>query len=140
MGRIVALDYGTKRVGIAVTDPSEIIATPLETIHSKDILEFLKIYNEQENIDSFVVGLPKKLNNTDTHATKPVRMFVRQLGKKFPGKEIHLCDERFTSKIAQQAMLEGGMKKKDRQNKANVDKISATIILQSYLESRAQRA
>ncbi|MBW8050383.1 MAG: Holliday junction resolvase RuvX [Cytophagales bacterium] len=140
MGRILALDYGTKRVGIAVTDPSEIIATPLETIHSKDILEFLKIYNEKENIKSFVVGLPKKLNNTDTHATKPVRMFVRQLGKKFPGKKIHLCDERFTSKIAQQAMLEGGMKKKDRQNKANVDKISATIILQSYLESRKHRA
>ena len=136
MGRIVALDYGTKRVGIAVTDPSAIIATPLETIHSKDILEFLKIYDDKENIKSFVVGLPKKLNNTDTHATKPVRMFVRQLGKKFPGKEIHLCDERFTSKIAQQAMLEGGMKKKDRQNKWNVDKISATIILQSYLESK----
>ena len=136
MGRIVALDYGTKRVGIAVTDPSAIIATPLETIHSKDILEFLKIYDDKENIDSFVVGLPKKLNNTDTHATKPVRMFVRQLGKKFPGKKIHLCDERFTSKIAQQAMLEGGMKKKDRQNKWNVDKISATIILQSYLESK----
>ncbi|MCH8987052.1 Holliday junction resolvase RuvX [Patescibacteria group bacterium] len=140
MGRIVALDYGTKRVGIAVTDPSAIIATPLETIHSKDILEFLKIYDDKENIDSFVVGLPKKLNNKDTHATKPVRMFVRQLGKKFPGKKIHLCDERFTSKIAQQAMLEGGMKKKDRQNKANVDKISATIILQSYLESRAHGA
>lgn len=135
MGRIVAIDYGTKRVGLAVTDPLKIIATPLETIHSKDIFQYLKIYDQKETIEAFVLGIPKKLDNTDTNNTIHVKIFEKGLRKNFPGKPIYLIDERFTSKIALQTMISGGMKKKDRREKGNVDKISAVIILQSFLES-----
>ncbi|CAN5319949.1 Holliday junction resolvase RuvX [soil metagenome] len=134
MGRLVAIDYGTKRVGLAVTDPSKIIATPLDTVHSKDVVQFLKNYDQKEGIEAFVVGNPKNLNNKDTNATLLVKHFLNLLKKNFPEKPIYLIDERFTSKIAFNAMIEGGMKKKDRRNKSNIDKISAVIILQSYLE------
>lgn len=134
MGRVVAIDYGTKRVGLAVTDPLRIIATPLDTIHSKDVIDFLLKYNEKEGIDLFVVGMPKTLSGEDSSNATFVKSFIALLQKKFPDKKIEELDERFTSSIAQRTMIEGGMKKKDRQNKENVDKLSATIILQSWME------
>lgn len=136
MGRILAIDYGTKRVGLAVTDPLQIIASPLDTIHSKDVLNFLKEYDASEGIEAFVLGMPKNLNGQDTNATQHVRQFQNLLKKQFPEKPVYLQDERFTSKMAMDAMISGGMKKKDRRNKGNVDKVSASIILQSYLESK----
>lgn len=136
MGRLIAIDYGTKRVGLAVTDPLQIIASPLDTIHSKDVIEYLIKYNQKEGIEGFVVGMPKNLNNEDTSNTQQVRHFLNLLKKKFPDKPLYLQDERFTSKIALDTMIAGGMKKKDRQNKSNIDKISAVIILQSYLETK----
>ncbi len=135
MGRIVAIDYGSKRVGLAVTDPLQIIATPLDTVHSKDVIAVLQDIEAKDGIDAFVVGMPKNLQNLDTDATNQVRHFINLLKKRFPEKKIHAHDERFTSKMALQALITGGMKKKDRRNKANVDKVSAAIILQSYLES-----
>lgn len=133
MGRLLAIDYGTKRVGLAVTDPLQLIASPLDTIHSKDVISYLKSYDEKEKIEAFVIGMPKNLKNEDTNATGLVRQFIKLLQKNFPDKLIHLVDERFTSKMALQAMIAGGTKKKDRAKKENLDKISATIILQSYL-------
>ena len=136
MGRIVALDYGSKRVGIAITDPLKIIATPLETIQTKEIINFLKGYDEKEEIEEFVVGFPYDLKGNPTNATPLVKDFVIRLQRDFPGKQISLEDEKYTSKIAIAALVAGGMKKKDRRKKENIDKISATIILQSYLEKR----
>ncbi|NVJ46549.1 MAG: Holliday junction resolvase RuvX [Cytophagia bacterium] len=136
MGRILAIDYGSKRVGLAVTDPLQIIASPLDTVHSKDVIQFLKNYDLSEGIESFVLGMPKNLNGTDTNATQQVRQFHNLLKKQFPEKPVYLHDERFTSKMAMDAMIAGGMKKKNRREKGNIDKISASIILQSYLESK----
>ena len=136
MGRILAIDYGSKRVGLAVTDPLQIIASALDTVHSKDVVAYLKRYDEQEGIESFVLGMPKKLDNTDTNATPLVRQFEQLLRKNFPEKPLYLHDERFTSKMALDAMIAGGSKKKDRREKGNIDKVSAAIILQSFLESR----
>lgn len=136
MGRIVALDYGAKRVGIAITDPLKIIATPLETVQTKEIINFLKGYDEKEEIEEFVVGFPYDLKGNPTNATPLVKDFVIRLQRGFPGKQISLEDEKYTSKIAIAALVAGGMKKKDRRKKENIDKISATIILQSYLEKR----
>jgi len=135
MGRILAIDYGKKRTGIAVTDPLRIIATPLETVLTSDLLKFLTTYLGKEPVDEFVVGMPKTLLNEDSEIAPLVRIFVEELKKTFPEKKIHLADERFTSRMAIQAMIDGGMKKKDRQIKGNVDKISATIILQSFLRT-----
>ena len=136
MGRILAIDYGSKRVGLAVTDPLQIIASPLDTVHSKNVIQILKDYDLQEGIESFVLGMPKRLNNTDTNATPLVRQFEKLLKKNFPEKAVYLHDERFTSKMALDAMISGGSKKKDRREKGNIDKVSAAIILQSYLESK----
>lgn len=135
MGRIIAIDYGSKRVGLAVTDPLQIIASPLDTVHSKDVIQFLKNYEQKEGVESFVLGMPKNLDGSDTNATQQVRQFHNLLKKQFPEKPVYLHDERFTSKMAMDAMIAGGMKKKDRREKGNIDKISASIILQSYLES-----
>lgn len=132
MGRLVGIDYGLKRVGIAVTDPLRIIATPLETVPASQIISFLKKYCDTEPVDAFVVGLPKKLDNTDTHATQPTRNFVKQLQKQFT-QPIYWEDERFTSKMALDAMIAAGTTKKQRRQKESIDKVSATIILQSYL-------
>ena len=112
MGRILAIDYGTKRVGLAVTDPARIIATPLTTVHSRELIAFLKEYEEKEGIELFVVGLPKNLANSDTDLTQAVRNFVIHLKRIFPGKSVVTIDERFTSKMAFEAMLSGGMKKR----------------------------
>ena len=139
MGRILAIDYGLKRTGLAVTDTQQIIATALETVPSTELLRFLQSYFQKESVDQLVLGMPKKLNNTDTDMTQPVRALLKQLQEKFPDKPVALIDERFTSSIAMQTMISGGMKKKDRRVKGNVDKISATIILQSYMESKSGR-
>ena len=131
----MAIDYGTKRVGIAVTDPLHIIATGLTTVHSKDILDFLKKYFEKEKVETVVIGEPKELNNKDSEMTKHVDGFVKRVKEKFPALKIQRMDERFTSRIAFQTMIAGGLKKEARKNKSLVDEISATLILQSYLQS-----
>ncbi len=133
--RILAIDYGKKRTGLAVTDPLRIIATALETVSSHELLKYLQSYLEKEEVSEFVVGLPKTLSNEDSENAGRVRQFVEKLKLTFPDKVIHLVDERFTSSIAQRAMIQGGMKKKDRREKGNVDKISAVIILQDFLAS-----
>ncbi|HEY3430702.1 MAG TPA: Holliday junction resolvase RuvX [Cyclobacteriaceae bacterium] len=135
MGRVVAIDYGRKRTGLAVTDPLRIIATALDTVPSTDLLSYLKAYSQKETVDEFVIGMPKTLKNEDSETAPLVRKFIELLKNNFPGKPVHEVDERFTSRMAQRTMIDGGMKKKDRQEKGNVDKISATIILQSFLES-----
>ncbi|KAA3440014.1 Holliday junction resolvase RuvX [Rufibacter hautae] len=136
MGRILAIDYGVKRVGIAVTDPMQIIASGLDTVHAKDLHTFLAQYCQKEQVDEFVVGMPKHLDSSDTNNTQHVVGFVRKLKKQFPDKKVITHDERFTSRMAFQTMIDAGLGKKARANKETVDKISATIILQSYLESR----
>ena len=133
MARIIAIDYGLKRTGLAVTDPLRIIATALETVETKNIFAFLSGYFGKETVDEIVIGLPKTLKNEDSEIAPAVRSFADQLKQKFPDKPIHFIDERFTSSIAKQTMIDGGMKKKDRRVKGNVDKISATLILQSYM-------
>jgi putative holliday junction resolvase len=133
MGRIMGIDFGTKRTGIAVTDPLRIIATALETVETKNLFDFLEAYFQREQVDEIVVGLPKTLRNEDSGNAPSVRVFAQQFKQKFPNKPLNFIDERFTSSIAKQTMIAGGMKKKDRQVKGNVDKISATLILQSYL-------
>ena len=135
MARILAIDYGQKRVGLAVTDPLQIIANGLDTVPATGVLDYLKKYLEKEPVEKIVIGLPKQMSGAESDAMKYIRPFVEQLQKAFPEMEIAYVDERFTSVLAQKAMLDGGLKKKDRQNKALVDKISATIILQTYLES-----
>ena len=136
MGRILAIDYGLKRTGLAVTDPLRIIATALETVETRNLISYLQSYFQKEPVDQLVVGMPKKLDNTNTDMTIPVQQLVTLLEKQFPNHKVNLVDERFTSSIAKQAMVSGGMKKKDRRIKGNVDKISATLILQTYLETR----
>ena len=136
MGRILAIDYGRKRVGIAVTDPLRIIANGLTTVHSKDIFTFLHDYFLKEKVDEIVVGYPVNLNNTPSQALEFVNPFIKKLVKEFPDTPVKLIDERFTSKMAFQTMIDGGLKKHARRDKAMVDKISATIILQSYMEQQ----
>lgn len=137
MGRILAIDYGQKRVGLAVTDELQIIATGLDTIHVKDIWQYLKAYVKREKVDCFVVGEPVKMDNKPSDAQRFTEPFVKHLKKQFPEITVERFDERFTSKLAHETMFVAGLKKKDRQNKALVDKISATLILQSYLHSKS---
>jgi putative Holliday junction resolvase len=133
MARIMAIDYGSKRVGIAVTDPEQIIATGLTTVASKDVIDFLKKYVEKEAVTCIVVGEPKRMNNEPSDSARFIEPFVMHLKRSFPGIKIERMDERFTSKMAFQTMIDSGLKKKARQNKELVDEISATIILQSYM-------
>lgn len=133
MPRILAIDYGAKRTGLAVTDPLKIIASALETVPSEKLIDYLKKYTQSEEVEAFVVGMPKSLDGTDTHGTVYVNKLIEELKIHFPVMPVHLVDERFTSKMAVQTMIAGGMKKKDRQVKGNVDKISAVIILQSFM-------
>jgi putative Holliday junction resolvase len=135
LGRVIAIDFGQKRTGIAVTDELQMIANPLTTVHSKDVLTFLTDYFIKENVECIVVGEPKQMNNTNSESTKFIEPFVKLLLKTFPEIPVKRIDERFTSKMAFQTMIDAGLGKKDRTNKELVDKISATIILQSYLES-----
>jgi putative holliday junction resolvase len=134
MGRILAIDYGLKRTGLAVTDPYRIIATALDTVETNSLVGYLKNYFEKEKVSKVVIGLPKQMDNTDSQIAPEVRKFVNTFQTTFPDIVIQTVDERFTSKMAQQAMITGGMKKKDRQVKGNVDKISAVLILQSFME------
>jgi putative Holliday junction resolvase len=133
--RILSIDYGKKRCGIAVTDPLQIIATGLCTVTAKELITYLKKYFETEEVELVLIGMPKNLKNEDTDATQLVEKFIIEFKKKFPLKEIKTLDERYTSKMAQQSMLASGLKKHDRQNKALVDEISATIMLQGYMET-----
>lgn len=135
MGRILAIDYGNKRVGLAVTDPLKIVANALDTVPAHDVLNYLAAYTAREQVEKFVVGLPKQMNGLNSESMQYIEPFVKKLKEKFPNIEVQFVDERFTSVLAHRTMLEGGLKKKDRQDKALVDRISATIILQSYLET-----
>lgn len=136
MSRILAIDYGKKRTGIAVTDILQMIANGLTTVSTPELMDFILDYVKKEPVERIVVGYPKQMNNEDSENMKRITPFVNQLRKKLPEIPVEWVDERFTSVLAHQAMLAGGLKKKARQNKALVDEISATIILQSYLESK----
>ena len=135
MARILAIDYGGKRTGLAVTDPLQIIATGLETIESKELIPWLKKYFLQEEVELIIIGLPKNWDESDTHGTPLVEAAIKKIQKEFPVMPLKTVDERYSSKMARDAMLEMGMKKKDRRIKGNVDVIAATIILQEYLNT-----
>lgn len=138
MPRIMAFDYGTKRIGIAVTDPLQIIATGLETVHPKDIVEYLKKYLVKEAVEKFIVGEPKQMDGTPSQSAPMIKGFVTILKKYFPTVPVEMMDERFTSKMASAVIAQSGMKKIDRQDKSRIDTISAIIILQSYLEKNSR--
>ncbi len=136
MPRILAIDYGLKRTGLAATDPEQIIASALETVATSELLQFLKNYLAQEQVEAIVVGYPTNLQGKATDATTLVEKFTENLKTLYPEIPLHLHDERFTSKMALDAMIAGGTSKKYRRNKANIDRVSAVIILQSFLESK----
>ena len=133
MAKAVGIDYGTKRVGISISDSSQIIATSLCTIENKNIFSFLKDLLKKEEVDTIVIGEAKNLDNTETDSSKQIYQFIEKLKNKFPKVLIKTIDERFTSKIAFQSIIDSGIKKKKRQNKSLIDEVSATIILQDYL-------
>jgi putative pre-16S rRNA nuclease len=135
MPRILAIDYGLKRTGLAVTDPLQIISTGLTTVESKQLIPFLKDYFSKEQVERIIIGEPKNWDDTDTHATPLVEKCIKELQKQFPAIPITKVDERYTSKMAKQAMIDMGMKKMQRRNKAIVDEIAATIMLQDYMRS-----
>ena len=135
LARILSIDYGSKRTGIAVTDPFKIIATGLIGIHTKDLEQFLKDYFAKEEVEQVIIGHPTNWDDSDTHATPLVQAFINRFKKVFPNMPIEKVDERYTSKMAVQSMVASGMKKKDRQNKNLVDEIAATIMLQEYLNN-----
>ena len=136
MGRILAIDYGRKRVGLAVTDPLQIIANRLTTVPTHEIWTFLKEYFSKENVEKVIVGYPMQMNNMPSEAVLYINPFLKKFQKDYPEMPLEQVDERFTSKMAFQTMIDAGLKKKDRQNKETVDAVSATIILQSYLEQK----
>lgn len=133
MARILALDFGTKRTGIAVTDELQLIASGLTTVPTKELLSFLENYFSTEAVELVLIGEPKRMDNTASESEKPIQEFLSEFSKRFPDKRVERVDERFTSKIAFQSMIDGGMKKKQRKKKELIDQISATLILQSYL-------
>jgi putative Holliday junction resolvase len=139
MERIVGIDYGLKRTGIAVSDPLKIFASPLQTVPTAKIIEYLQKYAEEQTITLFVVGYPMNMDGNPSQIAPHVDSFLKQLAKKFPGIPIQKEDERFTSVLAHRAMIEGGMKKKDRMDKSSVDKISAAILLQSFLDREQKK-
>lgn len=134
LGRILAFDYGLKRTGIAITDELQIIASGLTTVDTKKIFSFLTAYLKKENVELFIVGEPKQMNNTESESEQFIKPFILKLSQTFPKIPIKRIDERFTSKMAFQSMIDSGLKKKQRQNKALIDEVSATLILQSYLQ------
>ena len=135
--RVLAFDYGTKRIGIAVTDPLQIISTGLDTIHPKDIIKYLKKYLSTEQVELFVVGEPRQMNGSPSQSAPHIKGFITTLNKNFPEIPVEQIDERFTSKMASAVVAQSGFKKTDRQNKERLDTISATIILQTYLEKKS---
>lgn len=136
MGRIVAIDYGNKRTGLAVTDPGQIIASPLETVLTHELMNYLQSYFEKEEVELLVVGHARQMDHSESESMKQIRFFVGAFKKRFKEIPVEWMDERFTSKMALDAMITGGMKKSDRRVKGNVDRISAALILQSFLEKR----
>jgi putative holliday junction resolvase len=136
MGRILSIDYGNKRVGLAVTDPLKIIATRLTTVATAEIWKFLSDYFAREEVELVLVGYPKQLNDEPSEAIRYINPFLKEFRQIYPAMPVQLMDERFTSRMAFQTMIDAGVKKKQRQNKATVDGVSATIILQSYLEGQ----
>lgn len=136
MARIICIDYGGKRTGIAVTDPLQIIATGVETIDSRELIPYLKKYFAAEPVELIIIGMPKNWDESDTHGTPLVKAAIKKIQKEFPAMPLKTVDERYTSKMAKDAMLEMGMKKKDRRVKGNVDVIAATIMLQEYMQSQ----
>lgn len=134
MGRYLAIDYGTKRVGLAVTDPLKLIASPLDTVPTEEIIAYLINYVMKEKVELFVLGLPKNLDNSDAESMPGVRLLSKKLYESFPDIPQKWVDERYTSKLAMRSMIEAGVKKSDRRKKENTDKVSAAIILQSYME------
>ena len=136
MGRLLAIDYGSKRTGVAVTDEMQIIASGLTTVDTKNIIDFLKSYIDKESVDLILIGLPKQMNNELSESEPLILKFIKTLDKELPDIPIHRVDERFTSKMAFQTMIDSGLNKKKRKNKALVDEISATLILQSYLHNK----
>jgi putative Holliday junction resolvase len=137
MGRILGIDYGKKRIGLAVTDPLQIFASPLETINTQEFDLFIAGYLKSEEVEAFVLGYPVQMNNKPSESVKYIDPFISKIKKKFPGKALHLVDERFTSQIALRSMIDGGVKKEKRKDKRMVDKISASILLQSFLDNRS---
>lgn len=136
MGRLLAIDYGSKRTGIAVTDEMQIIASGLTTVDTKTLMDFLKSYTAKETVDLILIGLPKQMNNELSESEPLILKFIKILAKEFPDMPIQRVDERFTSKMAFQTMIDSGLNKKQRKNKALVDEISATLILQSYIHNK----
>jgi len=136
MGRILAIDYGTKRVGLAVTDSLQLIANALTTVEEKQVIAYLKAYFVKEEVTTIVLGKPSRMDGSDTHASQPVEKFLLLLRQTFPTIPVVQVDERFTSLMAQRTLVDMGMKKKDRQKKENLDQVSAAIILQTYLEMK----
>ena len=136
MDRIIGIDYGRKRTGVAVSDPLGIFASALDTVQSAKIIEYLKTYCEKENVSAFVVGWPVNMDNTPSEAAADVSAFVKNLRRAFPDVKVEMEDERFTSVLAHRAMIDGGMKAKERRDKSSVDRISAAIILQGYLDRK----
>lgn len=137
MGRILAIDFGKKRTGIAVTDPLQLISNGLTTVPSHELMSFLKKYLASEIVDAFVVGMPRTLANEPSDSMRYIKPKLLELRKQFPEMPVHQVDERFTSSIAHQTMIDGGMKKMDRRNKDIVDTISATLILQTFMEQKS---
>jgi putative Holliday junction resolvase len=135
-GRIVAIDYGTKRTGVAITDPEQMIATPLETVPTHELMKYLQDYFEQEQVELLVVGHPRKMDYSESEPMKQIRYFVGAFKKRFKEIPVEFMDERFTSSLAKEALLRGGMKKTARLDKGQVDRVSAALILQSFLELR----
>lgn len=136
MSRVLAIDYGRKRCGIAVTDPLKIIANGLTTVPTHELFDFISNYIKQEEVESIVIGLPKQVNGEESESMRYIRPFVNRLKNSMPDMPVIWVDERFTSKLAFQTMIDGGVKKSDRRNKGMIDQISATIILQTYLEQQ----
>jgi len=139
MGRLIGIDYGVKRIGLAVTDPLKIFASPLITVSPGEFDNYIKDYLKTDEVDAFVIGYPVKMNNQPSESVTYINPFIKKLKKTYPEKHIYLADERFTSQMAMRTMVEGGVKKKGRQDKSIVDKISASIILQSFLDNRSNR-
>jgi putative Holliday junction resolvase len=139
MGRIIGIDYGVKRIGLAVTDPLQIFASPLITVSPAEFDNFINDFLKTDDVDAFVIGYPVQMNNRPSASVTYINPFIKKLKKRYPEKHIYLEDERFTSQMALRTMIEGGVKKKDRRDKSIVDKISASIILQSFLDNRSHR-
>jgi len=136
LGRIIAIDYGSKRTGLAVTDPGQMIASPMETVPTHELMNYLQTYFEKEQVDLLVVGHPRQMDHSESESMKQIRFFVGAFKKRFQEIPVEWMDERFTSRLAMDAMVAGGMKKSDRRKKGQVDRVSAALILQSFLEKR----